>query len=90
MTKINVSKFLAVAVGLTLLSSCANMQAMIEHQVQEEKEISVDQKLQVSIPIPDNSKYLTLCYTKTLFVMSKCCSNPLHQVAKRRLKEAER
>ena len=58
MTKINVSKFLAVAVGLTLLSSCANMQAMIEHQVQEEKEISVDQKLQVSIPIPENSKYL--------------------------------
>ena len=34
------------------------MQAMIEEQVQEEKEISVEQKLQVSIPIPDNSKYL--------------------------------
>ena len=59
MTKINVSKFLAVTAGLILLSSCTNMQAMIENQVQEEKEISVDQKLQVSIPIPDNSKYLT-------------------------------
>ena len=59
MTKINVSKFIAVTAGLILLSSCANMQAMIENQVQEEKEISVDQKLQVSIPIPDNSKYLT-------------------------------
>ena len=58
MTKINVSKFLAVTVGLMLLTSCANMQAMIEKQTQEEKELSVDQKLQVSIPIPDNSKYL--------------------------------
>ena len=51
MTKINVSKFLAVTVALMLLSSCANMQAMIENQVQEEKEVSVDQKLQVSIPV---------------------------------------
>tara|TARA_B100001063_G_scaffold132455_1_gene123775 strand:- start:916 stop:1344 length:429 start_codon:yes stop_codon:yes gene_type:complete len=34
------------------------MQAMIDQQAQEENEISVDQKLQVSIPIPDNSKYL--------------------------------
>ena len=59
MTKINVSKLLAVTVSLMLLSSCANMQAMVENQIQEEKEISVDQKLQVSIPIPDNSRYLT-------------------------------
>ena len=58
MTKNIVSKLLAVTITLMLLSSCANMQAMIENQVQEEKEISVDQKLQVSIPIPDNSKYL--------------------------------
>ena len=35
MTKINVSKFIAVTAGLILLSSCANMQAMIENQVQE-------------------------------------------------------
>ena len=59
MTKNIVSKLLAVTITLMLLSSCANMQAMIENQVQEEKELSVDQKLQVSIPIPDNSKYLT-------------------------------
>ena len=59
MTKINVSKLLAVTVSLILLTSCANMQAMIDGQSQEEKQISVDQKLQVSIPIPDNSTYLT-------------------------------
>jgi hypothetical protein len=34
------------------------MQAMIESQAQEEKEISVEQKLQVSIPLPEDSKYL--------------------------------
>ena len=59
MTKINVSKFLAVTISFMLLSSCANMQAMIEDQAQGEKELSIDQKLQVSIPIPENSKYLT-------------------------------
>ena len=59
MTKFNVTKLLAVTVSLMLLSSCANMQAMIEKQTQEEKEITIDQKLQVSIPIPDDSKYLT-------------------------------
>ena len=59
MTKSNVSKLITVTVSLILLSSCANMQAMIDKQVQEEKEVSVEQKLQVSIPIPDNSKYLT-------------------------------
>ena len=58
MSRLNISKFLSVTAGLILLSSCANMQAMLEEQVQEEKEISVEQKLQVSIPIPDNSKYL--------------------------------
>ena len=59
MIKSNVSKLITVTVSLILLSSCANMQAMIDKQVQEEKEVSVEQKLQVSIPIPDNSKYLT-------------------------------
>ena len=34
------------------------MQAMIDSQTQEQKEISVEQKLQVSIPLPENSKYL--------------------------------
>ena len=58
MYRMNISKILSVAASLILLSSCANMQAMMEDQGQEEKEISVEQKLQVSIPIPDNSKYL--------------------------------
>jgi hypothetical protein len=58
MSKLNIFKFLSVTASLILLSSCANMQAMIENQVQEEKEISIEQKLQVSIPIPENSKYL--------------------------------
>ena len=52
MSKLNISKFLSVTASIIMLSSCANMQAMIEEQVQEEKEISVEQKLQVSIPIP--------------------------------------
>ena len=56
MSRLNISKFLSVTASLILLSSCANMQAMIEEQAQEEKEISVEQKLQVSIPIPDNSR----------------------------------
>ena len=43
---------------IALLSSCANMQAMIESQAQEEQEISVEQKLQVAIPLPEDSKYL--------------------------------
>ena len=40
---------------IALLSSCANMQAMIESQAQEEQEISVEQKLQVAIPLPEDS-----------------------------------
>ena len=44
MSRLNISKFLSVTASLILLSSCANMQAMIEEQVQEEKEISVEQK----------------------------------------------
>ena len=58
MSSLKSSKFLSVIACIILLSSCANMQAMIDQQAQEENEISVDQKLQVSIPIPDNSKYL--------------------------------
>ena len=58
MYRLNISKILSVTASLILLSSCANMQAMMEDQGQEEKEISVEQKLQVSIPMPDNSKYL--------------------------------
>jgi hypothetical protein len=58
MTKSNSFRLLTVTLSLLLLSSCANMEAMLNQQAQEEKEISVEQKLQVSIPIPENSKYL--------------------------------
>ena len=54
----NVSRFLTITLTSLFLSSCANMQAMLESQAEEQKEISVEQKLQVSIPLPENSKYL--------------------------------
>ena len=57
MSRLNLSKFLSVTASLILLSSCANMQAMIDQQ-QQTKELSVAQTLQVSIPLPDNSNYL--------------------------------
>ena len=54
----NVTRFLTFTLASFFLSSCANMQAMLESQAEEQKEISVEQKLQVSIPLPENSKYL--------------------------------
>ena len=54
----NLSRFLTITLTSFLLSSCANMQAMVESQAEERKEISVQQKLQLSIPLPENSKYL--------------------------------
>ena len=54
----NVTRFLTITLTSLFLSSCANMQAMLESQAEEQREISVEQKLQVSIPLPDNSKYL--------------------------------
>ena len=54
----NVTRFLTITLTSLFLSSCANMQAMLESQAEEQKEISVEQKLQVSIPLPENSKYL--------------------------------
>ena len=51
-------RFLSITAISLLLASCANMQAMLDNQVEEQKEISVEQKLQVSIPLPENSKYL--------------------------------
>ncbi len=54
----NVTRFFTITLASLLFSSCANMQAMLESPADEQKEISVEQKLQVSIPIPDNSKYL--------------------------------
>ena len=46
----NVTRFLTITLTSLFLSSCANMQAMLESQAEEQKEISVEQKLQVSIP----------------------------------------
>ena len=54
----NYTRFLTITLTSFFISSCANMQAMVESQAEEQKEISVEQKLQVSIPLPDNSKYL--------------------------------
>ncbi len=58
MQAMNLLRFLSITLGSFLLVSCANMQAMLDEQSVEQKEISVEQKLQVSIPLPDNSKYL--------------------------------
>ena len=58
MQVMNLLRFLSISLGSLLLASCANMQAMLDEQSVEQKEISVEQKLQVSIPLPDNSKYL--------------------------------
>ena len=52
-------RFLTITLGSLLLTSCANMQAMLDSEVQEQKPITVEQTLQVSIPLPENSKYLT-------------------------------
>ena len=54
----NFTRFLTITLTSFFISSCANMQAMIESQAEEQKVISVEQKLQVSIPLPENSKYL--------------------------------
>ena len=58
MSNKGLSRTLIYVLSITILSSCANMQAMIESHAQEEQEISVEQKLQVSIPLPEDSKYL--------------------------------
>ncbi len=55
----NLTRFLTILLGSLLLTSCANMQAMLESEVDEQKPLSVEQTLQVSIPLPENSKYLT-------------------------------
>ncbi len=60
MYKKNLIRFLSITLGSILITSCANIQAMLDSQSTEnnQKEITVDQKLQVSIPVPENSKYL--------------------------------
>ncbi len=58
--KKNLTRFFIIIVSSVLLVSCANMKAMLDEQISKnnQKEITIDQKLQVSIPIPENSMYL--------------------------------
>ncbi len=58
--KKNLTRFFTISLSSILLVSCANMKAMLDQKIStsEQKEITVEQKLQVSIPIPENSKYL--------------------------------
>ena len=62
-TKFNSSKLLLTLLAPFLFASCAMMSGIMpgtdNAEDGEVKEISVSQKLQISIPIPDNSKYLT-------------------------------
>ena len=61
--KFNSSKLLLTLLAPFLFASCAMMSGIMpgtdNAEDGEVKEISVSQKLQISIPIPDNSKYLT-------------------------------
>ncbi len=59
-SKKNFIRFFTIIASSILLVSCANMKAMLDERIAKsnQKEITVDQKLQVSIPIPENSKYL--------------------------------
>ena len=58
--KKNFVRFFTIVISSLLLASCANMKAMLDERMSksEQKEITVEQKLQVSIPIPENSVYL--------------------------------
>ena len=62
-TKFNSSKLLLILLAPFLFTSCAMISGIMPGTDNaddgEVKEISVSQKLQISIPIPDNSKYLT-------------------------------
>ena len=57
--KKNFLRFFIIIISTTLFVSCANMKALLDERMSssEQKEITVEQKLQVSIPIPENSKY---------------------------------
>ena len=62
--KFNSSKLLLILITPFLFVSCATISGIMPgtdsaENSSEIKEISVSQKLQISIPIPDNSKYLT-------------------------------
>jgi len=62
-TKFNSSKLLLILLAPFFFTSCAMISGIMpgtdNAEDGEVKEISVSQKLQISIPIPDNSKYLT-------------------------------
>jgi hypothetical protein len=62
-TKVNSTKLLLILLAPFLFASCATISGIMpgadNAEDGEVKEISVSQKLQISIPIPDNSKYLT-------------------------------
>ena len=61
--KLNSSKLLLTLLAPFLFASCTTISGIMPgadgSQESEVKEISVSQKLQISIPIPDNSKYIT-------------------------------
>ena len=59
-SKKNFTRFFIITVSSVLLGSCANMKAMLDESIAKsnQKEITVEQKLQVSIPLPEDSKYL--------------------------------
>ena len=61
--KSTVSKLFITIFAPLLFASCAAMNSIIPEQGDEEaseiKEISVSKRLQISIPIPENSKYIT-------------------------------
>ena len=61
--KFNSSKLFLTLLAPLLFASCATINGIMPGTDSAEegavKEISVSQKLQISIPIPDNSKYLT-------------------------------
>ena len=58
--KKNLTRFFIFITSSVLLVSCANMKAVLDQSISKgaQKEITVEQKLQVSIPLPENSKYL--------------------------------
>ncbi len=57
----NFTKTYIIILASFLFVSCANMHAMLDANSSDSsspQELSIDQKLQVSIPVPEGSKYL--------------------------------
>ena len=61
--KLSKSKILIALLAPLIFASCATINGMMYSEdgedVSEIKDISVSKRLQISIPIPDNSKYIT-------------------------------